>query len=104
MTDSICKAEPKSCDTAASPTVERLVMCGCKSPNPYTPKGVAAPIIPLGWCQDCGAPINQCQGCQAGWPTEKHKPWPVGSKPMEFHLVEGGYKGEKVFCTKERYT
>ncbi len=47
--------------------------------------------------------INQCQGCQAGWPAEIHKPWPKGSKTIAFHNVIGGYKGEKVLCTKDRY-
>lgn len=47
--------------------------------------------------------INQCQGCQAGWPAKKHKPWPEGSKQMTFHKVVGGYKGELVFCTKDKY-
>jgi len=46
---------------------------------------------------------NQCQGCQAGWKTEAHNPWPKGSKPMVFHFVEGGYKGERVICTKDKY-
>ena len=48
--------------------------------------------------------INQCQGCQAGWPIEKHAPWPKGSKSMNFHSVVGGYDGEKLFCTKHRYS
>jgi hypothetical protein len=47
--------------------------------------------------------MNQCQGCQAGWKIKEHKPWPKGSKPMNFHIVEGGYKGELLFCTKDRY-
>ena len=46
---------------------------------------------------------NQCQGCQAGWPIEEHNPWPKNSKPMKFHLVVGGYKDEKSFCTKKDY-
>lgn len=46
---------------------------------------------------------NQCQGCQAGWPREKHNPWPKGSKEMYFHAVIGGYKGEKVLCVKGVY-
>ena len=46
---------------------------------------------------------NQCQGCQAGWPTTNHNPWPKGSKVFVFHEVVGGYKGEKVLCTKDRY-
>lgn len=39
---------------------------------------------------------NQCQGCQANWETEV---W-MGTI---FHYVDGGYKGEKVVCTKDRY-
>ena len=46
---------------------------------------------------------NQCQGCQAGWPIEQHKPWPKGSKSISFHYVQGGYKNEQVVCTKDRY-
>lgn len=47
--------------------------------------------------------VNQCQGCQAGWPLIEHKPWPKGSKTMYFHLVVGGYKNERAFCSKARY-
>lgn len=47
--------------------------------------------------------LNQCQGCQAGWPIEKHFPWPKGSKPMLFHRVVGGYRGERSVCTKREY-
>lgn len=47
--------------------------------------------------------MNQCQGCQAGWPIKTDKPWPKGSKTMTFHEVIGGYKGEIVLCTKDRY-
>lgn len=47
--------------------------------------------------------MNQCQGCQAGWEIEEFKPWPKGSKPIYFHRVEGGYKGEKIVCTKYQY-
>ena len=47
--------------------------------------------------------VNQCQGCQAGWELEPHNPWPKGSKKMAFHSVKGGYEGEKIFCTKDRY-
>lgn len=46
---------------------------------------------------------NQCQGCQAGWPTVEHKPWPKWTPVMIFHIVKGGYKGERVMCTKDRY-
>lgn len=37
--------------------------------------------------------MNQCMGCQAGWPLN-----PRGS-----HVVIGGYPGEIVACTKDRY-
>lgn len=47
--------------------------------------------------------MNQCQGCQAGWPTKKHKPWPKGSKAITFHEVPGGYPGEMAVCTRDRY-
>lgn len=53
--------------------------------------------------KDFGNNRNQCQGCQAGWPLEAHKPWPKGSKGMAFHRVAGGYKGEKSLCTKSDY-
>lgn len=46
---------------------------------------------------------NQCQGCQKGWKKETHKPWPKGSMTMDFHIVEGGYAGEKVVCTRRDY-
>lgn len=36
---------------------------------------------------------NQCMGCQAGWPIRGGN-----------HKVVGGYPGELVACTKERYT
>ena len=53
---------------------------------------------------------NQCQGCQAGWPMAPS----IGMKltkgsqeltylPPDSHLVSGGYKGEIVVCTKDRY-
>jgi len=52
--------------------------------------------------------INQCQGCQAGWPTEiktfKHKI--DGETTTLFvtqHIVKGGYKGERIICDKDRY-
>lgn len=51
--------------------------------------------------KDLAKQANQCQGCQAGWKTKKHNPYGGGS--MEFHEVEGGYDGELVFCTKNRY-
>ena len=47
--------------------------------------------------------MNQCQGCQAGWPTKEHKPWPKASKAMVFHLVQGRHEGAMVMCTKDRY-
>ncbi|MCP5004581.1 MAG: hypothetical protein GY941_11690 [Planctomycetes bacterium] len=60
------------------------------------------------WCCDeapncgCGSDkSNQCQGCQAGWKVKKHNPWPKGSKPMYFHIVEGGYDGELCVCTRD---
>lgn len=46
---------------------------------------------------------NQCQGCQAGWPIERHKPWPKGSQEIVFHFVQGGYKGERIVCTADSY-
>jgi hypothetical protein len=46
---------------------------------------------------------NQCQGCQTGWELEKHNPWPKGSPPMYFHIVEDGYKGERIVCTQNKY-
>ena len=52
--------------------------------------------------------INQCRGCQAGWPTEEHSPWPPNwqvdkTKTITFHTVVGGYKGERCVCTKRLY-
>ncbi len=47
--------------------------------------------------------MNQCQGCQAGWPKEKFKPWTKGSKPFFLHSVIGGYEGEKIMCTEYKY-
>lgn len=35
---------------------------------------------------------NQCMGCQAGWLLVDHS-----------HQVVGGYQGEIVRCTKDRY-
>lgn len=48
--------------------------------------------------------MNQCMGCQAGWPRK----WlgsPVRSvaKGRYVHEVVGGYPHEIVACTKERY-
>ncbi len=42
--------------------------------------------------------MNQCMGCQAGWPL---KPRLVGS--FFVHEVVGGYPHEIVACTKDRY-
>ena len=36
--------------------------------------------------------VNQCQGCQAGWPLERG-----------MHIVRGGYPGERCLCTKKDY-
>lgn len=38
--------------------------------------------------------MNQCMGCQAGWPMRN----------ANTHIVQGGYKGELVGCTAARYT
>ena len=37
---------------------------------------------------------NQCMGCQAGWPLDM---------PLGWHQVQGGYPGERVSCTADRY-
>jgi hypothetical protein len=42
--------------------------------------------------------MNQCMGCQAGWPTHTNK---YGRHVV--HRVIGGYEHEIVSCTKERY-
>lgn len=47
--------------------------------------------------------VNQCQGCQAGWPIEESKLRVQGANKFPVHAVKGGYKGEKVICTKSRY-
>ena len=43
--------------------------------------------------------VNQCQGRQAGWPTVDRK---LKGK-SDLHKVEGGYKGELIACTKDKY-
>ena len=40
--------------------------------------------------------INQCQGCQAGWMTDK-------AMYGTLHIVDGGHDGEKVACTANIY-
>ena len=48
-------------------------------------------------------PKNQCQGCMAGWEV-KEVPSFLDKKVMNvYHIVEGGYKGEIVSCTKHLY-
>jgi hypothetical protein len=42
--------------------------------------------------------MNQCQGCQAGWPIVEVK---MFNRVM--HEVVGGYPNEKVVCTKKDY-
>lgn len=42
--------------------------------------------------------MNQCMGCQANWPTRINQ---FGGHVI--HEVQGGYPGEIVGCTKERY-
>lgn len=47
---------------------------------------------------------NQCMGCQAGWKTKDISVWRnIPTQAYTVHLVEGGYPGEIVQCTKERY-
>ncbi len=38
--------------------------------------------------------MNQCMGCQAGWPL---------TPTRDRHAVVGGYPGEGVACTRARY-
>jgi hypothetical protein len=45
-----------------------------------------------------GMTKNQCMGCQAGWPCEYLIKWGYYR-----HSVTGGYPGEGVVCTKNRY-
>ncbi len=47
---------------------------------------------------------NQCMGCQAGWPRKWYG-LKVRDKDRGFHghAVEGGYPGEIVGCTADRY-
>jgi hypothetical protein len=40
--------------------------------------------------------VNQCQGCQAGWPIRDGGYGKV-------HEVQGGYPGELAGCTKDMY-
>lgn len=42
--------------------------------------------------------LNQCMGCQAGWPTK-----PSAYRRTLVHEVVGGYPHELVGCTRERY-
>lgn len=42
---------------------------------------------------------NQCMGCQAKWPLVACRLNPA----LQLHKVEGGYRGEVVACTKDRY-
>ena len=47
---------------------------------------------------------NQCQGCTAGWEEVRPKLWhSSGKSKIIFHNVKGGYKGEKIVCTKKDY-
>ena len=46
--------------------------------------------------------MNQCMGCQAGWPIKRVYKGRDG-RVYETHEVVGGYFGEGVGCTKERY-
>jgi hypothetical protein len=41
---------------------------------------------------------NQCMGCQSGWPFK----WHAEGAPA-YHVVVGGYPGERVACTKNLY-
>lgn len=46
--------------------------------------------------------MNQCQGCQAGWPIViKDSSFSGGT--YRFHAVKGGYIGELCMCTKSDY-
>ena len=47
-------------------------------------------------------PLNQCQGCQAGWELRRYtfKGFEGGSLD---HLVPGGYPGETVGWTRSLY-
>ena len=46
---------------------------------------------------------NQCQGCQAGWKLKKFSFSLDPYKRLRLHIVEGGYKGEYVGCTRHLY-
>lgn len=48
-------------------------------------------------------PNNQCQGCQAGWKVETLDIGFDDLENIEVHVVEGGYDGEKIICTKHDY-
>lgn len=47
---------------------------------------------------------NQCMGCQAGWPR-KWVGYRIRDKARGYHVHEvlGGYPGEIVSCTRDRY-
>jgi hypothetical protein len=47
--------------------------------------------------------INQCQGCQAGWPLKLREPLLEGLPPRWSHEVIGGYEFETCACTAEDY-
>ncbi len=47
--------------------------------------------------------VNQCQGCQAGWEAVDKEPFFSCDDAIVFHLVDGGYCGEMVLCTKDLY-
>ncbi len=55
--------------------------------------------------------INQCQGCQAGWPIKEgttvriqlKSGSEIGYTSSPAHVVVGGYPNEVVGCTANRY-
>lgn len=50
--------------------------------------------------------MNQCMGCQAGWKREirQRMGHTLGQNLVYyFHRVVGGYPGETVVCTKDKY-
>jgi hypothetical protein len=53
-----------------------------------------------------GDAVNQCMGCQAGWPLiEEPRAMRLGP-PLRVHRVVGGYEEpwvERVVCTRDRY-
>lgn len=67
----------------------------CRAPSDRPGNGLHAEIGAAAGVKirDRRAPINQCMGCQAGWPMVR-----PGS-----HAVVGGYPHERVGCTAERY-